>query len=101
MDRDGICDLLNDPSFRVIKCEVDCMKKTGFTSANIEYEQTKSTVKRKRRRRIERFLLFGGSNSKLNEILDDAGKRIVAKYQFVTEQGVIIVLDYEYLNEGL
>ena len=101
MEQEAVEVLMNDPQLRIISCTVDCLKKTGYTSATFQFEKMKNPMKRKRARKLERFILFNGSNSNLDTVLSDFRKRIVAKYEFVTEQGVIIVLDYEYLKEGL
>lgn len=96
MEEEYLESMLNDPEILLTKCSVFCGE-TGFTTVSVDMEKAKEPIKRKRHRKLKRFLMFNGGNRELDEILENPINKIIHKYEFMTKQGVIIVLDYEYL----
>lgn len=95
MEAEVVEGVLNNPYIRLFKCVVSCSEQ-GFTTVNLHTEKSSEPIKRKRHRVIQRFLMFNGTNADMNKILENEKYRIIHRYEFITKQGVIIVLDYEY-----
>ena len=99
IDEGAVERLLNDPKYQIIKCDVQCSEKTGYTTATLHTRRTREAMRRKRRRKLARFLLLNGTNTKMNEVLEDENYKVLRIFEFTNEHGVIIVLDYEFLKE--
>lgn len=86
--------ILNDPNLYVTEIKVSCSE-IGMTSLIITALDAKVPMERKRKRHFRRFLLHAGINEELIEILSDDNARVLNRHDFFTEQGAIVVLDYE------
>jgi hypothetical protein len=87
--------LLNDPYVSLISLNVACSE-SGYTTVSVRYTRVKEKLERKRRRKLERLIIFDGSNPRLDELLEDPSISVINKNDFFSENGVIIVLDYEF-----
>lgn len=101
MESHILTDLINEPNVRIIRLNYFCSAETGYTTAHLRYQIVKESIARKRRRHVRRFLLFDGRSEYLDQIMDDPVTKIIKEKEFLTAQGVIIVLDYEVPRERL
>jgi hypothetical protein len=97
IESEAINGLINSPYMMLERFKIECMKKSGYTTATLHLKKSEDPIERKRYRKIERYILFNGANQELDEILENPVNRINHKHEFITEQGVIIVVDYEFL----
>lgn len=97
IDKENVERDINDPYLMIQNCRVGCSD-GGFTTVTLHFRKTREPICRKRHRVIERFILFDGQNAYLDSKLEDERIRLLHKHEFITEQGVIIVLDYELKN---
>jgi len=87
--------MLNDPKIRLKHIRVNCDKKTSLTTVVVDYSVGEVELKRVRKRRINRFHLLDGTDRSLDTILESKDYRVVKQYDFVTENGLVVVLDFE------
>lgn len=87
-------DTLDNPDVDPVTLRVTCSE-TGFSS--LHYRGMPSEERRDMtfKRRFRRFLLFGGKSEPLNNLLQRRDVRIINTYDFMTEQGTIVIVDYE------
>lgn len=85
---------LNDPYMYLIDLNIACSD-SGYTTASLRCMPSRQRIERKRTRKIQRFIIFDGSNPDLDELLMDPDVKVINKLDFFSENGVIIVLDYE------
>lgn len=97
-DNELIDPLLDNPNLMPIELNVGCTE-GGYTTLLVHAQRAPEPIVRKRKRRFRRFVLFGGSNEELNLLLEDEKVRVLKRHDFFTEQGVIIVVDYEFKPE--
>lgn len=95
IEKEVVEQMINDPHLMLQKYRVGCGE-SGFTTATLYLQKVVEPIERKRHRVIERFILFDGTNQEVDRILEDKKYRVLRQYEFITEQGVIIVLDYEF-----
>ena len=100
MEEETVETMLNDPHLRLTKLRVGCSE-SGYTTATLSLQVVEEPIERKRRRRVRRFVLFNGLNHELDQLVDDSNTKIIKQHEFITEQGVIIVLDYELKREDV
>lgn len=101
IERELVEELINSPTCKIIEMKTFCSAETGYTTVHLRYNEVTEPIKRRRRRCVRRFVLFYGLNDDLNKIMDNPGTKLIKREQFLTAQGVIIVLDYELKHEGL
>lgn len=97
MNQELLNQFLDNPTIQLEKIQVTCSE-TGYTNALFNYHFGPSPLP-KRKRRIERFLMFYGVNAELNKLLEDKKTRLIQLYNFQTENGNVIVADYQ-IKEG-
>lgn len=85
---------LDDIRFEPIELNVMCTE-TGFTTILVRLQEAEEPQERRFKRRFRRFLLLGGRNDQLLHLLNDKKIRVIKRHDFFTEQGAVIVLDYE------
>lgn len=90
--------LLDDPNHFPTKLKVSCSE-TGYTTLFYRGEECDEPREVTYLRRFRRFILFGGKSEPLMHLLKRKDIRILKEYEFFTEQGTIIVVDYETTNE--
>jgi hypothetical protein len=86
--------ILDNPNLLPIELKVTCTE-TGYTTLLIQAQETDEPVERRYKRRFRRFLLLGGFNRELADLLSSKKNRLIKRHDFFTEQGAIIVIDYE------
>lgn len=86
--------ILDNDHLMPIELKVGCTD-GGFTTLTVRAQKSNSPIERKRKRRFRRFVLFGGVNEDLNQLLEDENVRLIKRHDFFTELGAIIVVDYE------
>lgn len=87
--------LLNNDKIRAKHIRVNCDKKTSTTLILVDYIELKEQRTHIRTRKIERFHLLNGEDDRLNRITNSDEFRIVHRYDFLTDGGVVVVIDYE------
>jgi hypothetical protein len=97
MAQEALDQFLDNPDNQLQEIKVTCSK-TGYTDALIQY-RTGTPPFPKKKRRIKRFTMFYGSCPELNVLLEDKKTRLIKMYDFQTESGTIIVVDYQ-IKEG-
>lgn len=90
--------LLNDPEIRLVSMSVSCSAETAYTVASLRFNECEKQ-ERKFTRRLERFVMFEGANSFLDERLSDKNVRLIRQYVFPTSEGTVVVLDYQIRKE--
>lgn len=87
-------EIINNPLLMPIELNVSCTE-TGWTTILVRAHRSPEKRTIKRTRRFRRFVLYGGINEALNQLMEDENVRILKRHDFFSEQGAIIVLDYE------
>lgn len=96
--QEEVDNIINDPFISPSELSVTCSG-VGSVSLLIHARKTDKPREMKRNRHFRRFLLFGGVNEELIELLSDEKVRVLNRHDFDTEQGSIVVLDYQTLKE--
>lgn len=86
--------VINDPYIYPYEIKVDCSP-IGAASVTIYAKEMDVPRNQKRKRRFRRFLLLAGMNEELVQLISDENVRVLNRHDFFTEQGTIVVLDYE------
>jgi hypothetical protein len=97
MNQEALNHLLDNPTVQLQEIKVMCSD-TGYTTATLQYRLGEAPFP-KRKRRVERYLMFYGINLELNTLLESKRTRLVKLYDFQSEQGTIVVVDYQ-IKEG-
>lgn len=90
--------VLNDPYLFPTELKVSCTDE-GSASVLITAYPSKTPRPIKRNRHFRRFLLHAGENSELTNLLMSDDTRILNRHDFFTEQGAIVIVDYEVNKE--
>ncbi len=88
--------LLNSEKHRIKHLNISCDKKTSVTIVVVDYVALETPQSKKRTRKIQRFHLLDGEDESLNQIIQSKKHRVIRRHDFLTESGVVVVLDYEY-----
>lgn len=91
-------EFLNNEHLQLVSLNVSCSAETAYTVAALRFVPCERK-ERKFTRRLERFVLFEGVNSHLDERLSDKNVRLIRQYIFPTNEGTIVVLDYQIRKE--
>lgn len=86
--------IINDPYLYPIELNVNCSE-IGSATIIIHAKEISSPRPIKRKRHFRRFLLHGGVNEELIDLMADENVRVLNRYDFFTEQGAIVVIDYQ------
>lgn len=84
---------LDDLHFELQSLKVSCSD-LGLTTLIVEYQRADEVIPRQKRR-VERHLLFYGTNPELNATLGDETTELIKMQDFFTAQGIVVVIDYQ------
>lgn len=89
---------LNDSEKRLISLSISCSAETAYTVASMRFVPCE---KQERRfiRNLERFIMSDGENPFLDERLSNKDVRLIKQYVFPTNEGTVVVLDYQIRKE--
>jgi hypothetical protein len=87
--------LLNDRKIRSKHINVNCDRKTSVTTVLVDYIELNEPRNQTRKRKIRRFHLLNGEDAELNQITNSTHFRVVYKYDFLTDNGTVVIVDYE------
>lgn len=91
-------ELFDNPRLMPIELRPSCSE-TGYTTLLFHAQEVDEAVKRRWKRRFRRFPLYNGVSEELNQLMEDENVRILNRYDHFTENGAIIILDYEFKSE--
>lgn len=86
-------ELLNNPCLRLISLKISCSFETGYTTANLRFSPCEKR-ETKFKRYLKRFRVEQDDHQ-LDELLQDKDVRIIKQHVFPTEDGSIVVVDYQ------
>ena len=89
---------LNDPYLYPTEISPFCTD-TGYATVLVRAQRIREPRKISRKRHFRRFLLLNGMSEELVSIMMDEKNRILNRYDFFTEQGDVVILDYEVNKE--
>lgn len=91
---DHVNDLLNDPKYRLNQLKIYCSEETGYTTATLRLTPCpKRTTKFKRY--LARYVCDRFGHPEVDRLLEDKNVRLIKQHIFPTQEGTVIVLDYQ------